>query len=266
MMFIPLPTCQTSSKKATRFTLSFITKSDIKWGVFVWQFFQVKVFPQGCCPHDSPIETSHCWTIPQPAARWWQNIPVRMVARFQLDVHGWEIPAPKGRAFNGKSIELHTFPAMPCLMSLMTPELFLSVAPWNTDGWIFGPGSSCAWVGRNAFFLWKWWDKSQDRMVYYHFSHVDCNFVCQPSGAGWSPGYCYFNQTGFWVAPMPAEPDFLQSAIGGILTLRDLPAPKGAGYPSPYRGLHTGGLDQNGRSGGMCSVYILPIFIDILHR
>ena len=28
------------------------------------------------------------------------------------------------------------------------------------------------------FFLWKWWDKSQDRMVYYHFSHVDCNFVC----------------------------------------------------------------------------------------
>jgi hypothetical protein len=48
-----------------------------------------------------------------------------MVARFQLDVHGWEIPAPKGRAFNGKSIELHTFPAMPCLMSLMTPELFL---------------------------------------------------------------------------------------------------------------------------------------------
>ncbi|CAL1141114.1 unnamed protein product [Cladocopium goreaui] len=53
-------------------------------------------------------------------------------------------------------------------------------------------------------------------------------------------GYCYFNQTGFWVAPMPAEPDFLQSAIGGILTLRDLPVPKGAGYPSPYRGLHTG--------------------------
>eukprot|EP00438_Fugacium_kawagutii_P023619 Skav205975 [mRNA] locus=scaffold442:900038:901002:- [translate_table: standard] len=43
-------------------------------------------------------------------------------------------------------------------------------------------------------------------------------------------GYCYFNFTGFWVNPVSDDPDFEQSAIGGILGLRG----------PDYKGLHTG--------------------------
>ena len=43
-------------------------------------------------------------------------------------------------------------------------------------------------------------------------------------------GYCYFNYTGFWVSPLDDDPDFEQSAINGILGLRD----------PFYEGFHTG--------------------------
>ncbi|CAK9014307.1 unnamed protein product [Durusdinium trenchii] len=33
-------------------------------------------------------------------------------------------------------------------------------------------------------------------------------------------GYCYFNQTGFWVTPLPRDPDFVEYAKVGILGLR----------------------------------------------
>ena len=33
-------------------------------------------------------------------------------------------------------------------------------------------------------------------------------------------GYCYFNQTGFWVSPLPVPPNFETSSIQGILGLR----------------------------------------------
>lgn len=54
-------------------------------------------------------------------------------------------------------------------------------------------------------------------------------------------GYCYFNQTGFWVSPMASpEPDFMASSVLGILNLRALPVDPAAGYPLSYQGLHTG--------------------------
>lgn len=50
-------------------------------------------------------------------------------------------------------------------------------------------------------------------------------------------GYCYFNQTGFWVAPLDdQDPNFAASAINGITYLREL---------SGYAGFNKGDSDSH---------------------